>query len=314
MTMTSKETMTVVVPVFNRPELIRRCLDSIEAQTWRPLHVIVVDNASTDDTVSSVARWKETHGSDGFSLTILSESRKGAAYARQTGLDRVATDKVMFFDSDDSMRPDCVASVMEAWRRDPDADIVAWPVAKHVGNGKVLESRAVKGNILEMHMVHALFQTLAYAVKTDCLRKAGGWRGEFPNWNDLETGTRLLLGNPSVIALPRPLVDVYPQEESITGTSYSAKNGLWEMSLDGMERSIRRSGRPDMARLLAIVSYRRAILAATYAKEGRMDLASPLYERSLLEVPAGKRPLIRFAYHWTRCRMRGAFSIVGRFL
>lgn len=308
-----KEAMTIVVPVYNRPYLVERCLDSVRSQTWRPLHVIVVDNDSTDNTLSVVRRWKEQNQADDLSVAILSDTRKGAAYARQTGLEQVRTDKVMFFDSDDVMRPDSVASIMHEWETFPDAQVVAFPILRHK-DGKSAMTHQIKGNLLEQHLVHAILQTEGYAVKTEYLRSVGGWRGEFPNWNDFETGVRILLPSPCVAALQKPLSDVYLQKVSITGTSFSSKAGLWEKSLDGVEASIRGSGRKDIGRLLNIVSYRRAILAADYAKEHRMDLSVPLFHRALLEVSAKKRPLIRFAYHWTRLGMRGAFSIIGQFL
>lgn len=305
--------MTIVVPVFNRPVLVRRCLDSIKSQTWRPLRLIVVDNGSTDNTLDVLRLWAEENQSDNFSIEILEDTRKGASYARQTGLDHTVTDRVMFFDSDDAMHPDSVTSIMERWQADPDAEIVAFPVAR-LRHGKVGITHPIKGNLLERHLVHAILQTQGYAIKTDYIRKVGGWKGQYPNWNDYETGVRILLPTPKVLPIDRPLADIYPQADSITGTSFSAKAGMWEMSLSGVENSIRQSGRLDTPRQLNIVSYRRAILAADYAKEGRKDLAKPLYHQALREVQAKKRPLIRFAYHWTRRGMRGAFSIVGRFL
>ena len=42
--------MTVVVPVYNRAHLVERSLDSIYAQTYRPIALIVVDNGSSDST------------------------------------------------------------------------------------------------------------------------------------------------------------------------------------------------------------------------------------------------------------------------
>lgn len=306
--------MSVVVPVFNRPQLIVRCLDAIKAQTYRPLHVIVVDNGSTDCTRDAVCRWMEENIDECsvFSVDLLEDGRHGAAYARQTGLDHVATDKVMFFDSDDTMRPDCVASVMELWKMHPDADAVGWPVAINYPDG-LKNTHALRGDLLERHLIHAVFRTHGYAVKTDFIRKAGGWKGEFPNWNDLETGTRILLRDPEVLVIKRPLVDIHPQKESITGTCFSCKHGNWEKSLTGIDRSIEESGRSDKVRLHNIINYRRAILAAHYAKEGHKALAVPLYRQALSEVPKKKRPLIRFAYHWTRLGMRGAFSIIGKF-
>ena len=308
-----KEIMTIVVPVYNRPELIVRCLDSLRAQSYRPLHVIVVDNASTDATLTEVGKWRDGNMEPGFTIDILSEPAAGAAYARQTGLLHVSTDKVMFFDSDDVMRPHCVSEVMAAWDRNPGAEIVAWPVMfRHADSPTVTHS--IKGDLLERHLVHAVLRTQGYAVKTSFLRSCGGWRGEFPVWNDFETGVRLLLADPEVEALSTPLVDVYPQAESITGLSFSNKHGKWEKSLAGIEESIGRSSRTDKSRLYNIVAYRRAILAAYYAREGHPELAKPLYAQALSDVEKRKRPLIRFAYNWTRLGMRGAFSIVGRLL
>ncbi len=312
-TIQHKDPMTIVVPVYNRPILVVRCLESLKAQTYRPLRIIVVDNASTDETLANVKKWKEANDNAEFSLEILSDSRKGAAYARQTGLMKVKSDKVMFFDSDDSMRPECVATIMELWKSNPDVDIVAWPVAIHIKD-EVRVTHSIRPPFLERHLVHAILRTQGYAVKTEFIRKVGGWRGEFPNWNDLETGARILLSNPKIASLPNVYVDVYHQKESITGECFSEKYGKWEMSLAGIDESISSSGRSDMQRLHNIITYRRAILAAHYAKEGHPECAHALYEQALKEVPKEKRPLIRFAYHWTKHGLRGAFSIVGPFL
>jgi len=311
--MNSNESVTVIVPVFNRPVLVKRCLDSLKAQTWRPLNVIVVDNASTDNTLEVLAYWKRVNEEENFNIELLSENQKGAAFARQKGLEHCKSEKVMFLDSDDSMRPEAVSVVMHAWQSNPDAEIVAWPISRFIG-GQECRTHSIKGNLLERHLVHSIFLTVGYASKTSYLRNIGGWRGQFLTWDDLELGTRVLLPKPKVIALQTPLVDVYPQDESITGTNFASKAGLWEKSLDGIKKSIEESRRTDILRLLNIVSYRRAILAADYAKEGRYDIAKPLYMQVLGEVPMSKRPLIRFAYNWTRMHLRGAFRIVGPFL
>lgn len=308
-----KDCMSIVVPVYNRPGLIVRCLDSLKAQTYRPLHIIVVDNGSTDDTVANVLKWKDSNMSDDLAIGLLTESTSGAAYARELGLQNVKTEKVMFFDSDDVMRSDCVEVVMKIWKENPVIDVITWPVAIHQ-DGNVKMSHSAKGNFLEQHLVHAIFRTQGYAIKTDFIKKVGGWRGEFPSWNDLETGARVLLADPKVKVVKKVLVDVYHQKDSITGESFSAKLGNWEKSLDGIVDSIRHSGHKNHERLNNIITYRRAILAAHYAKEGHPELAQPLYEQALREIPKEKRPLIRFAYQWTKRGLRGAFSIVGKFL
>ncbi len=46
--------VSVVVPVYNREGLVGRCLDSIKAQTYRPVNLIVVDNNSSDRSAAVV--------------------------------------------------------------------------------------------------------------------------------------------------------------------------------------------------------------------------------------------------------------------
>lgn len=322
----SKRAMSVIVPVFNREALVERSLDSVYAQTWRPLHLIVVDNGSSDASARRVLEWAARHRSEDFTIEILTESRRGAAYARQAGLDRVKTRHVMHFDSDDVMNPLSAATAMEVFLSRPQTDIVAWPVVFHREGGDVVSHR-VRGNIMEMNLIHGVLRTQGYAVKTSFLRRAGGWRGGFPNWNDFETGVRLMLNAPAIVSVDTPMAEVFPQKESITGFDYSSKAGKWELSLDAVGGYI--ASAPDNAvvqaagirnplrarrRLLNLVAYRRAILAALYAREGRSDLGAPLLQKALEGAPSSKRPALRLAYLWTRVGLRGAFSLMGRLL
>ena len=59
---------SIVIPVKNRESLILRALDSVKAQTYRPLKIIVVDNASTDSTIQSVNIWASVNCTVGLSV------------------------------------------------------------------------------------------------------------------------------------------------------------------------------------------------------------------------------------------------------
>jgi len=50
---------SVVIPTHNRASLLRECLESVAAQTYRPLEIIIADDGSTDDTESVVASFRE---------------------------------------------------------------------------------------------------------------------------------------------------------------------------------------------------------------------------------------------------------------
>ena len=110
--------ITIIVPVYNRAHLVGATLDSIAAQTLRPIHLVLVDNNSQDNTLKVLLDFKKRHQSDDFKVTVLQETRRGAAAARNCGLQEATTEWVVFFDSDDIMariveHPTCTNAFIE---------------------------------------------------------------------------------------------------------------------------------------------------------------------------------------------------------
>lgn len=119
-------------------------------------------------------------------------------------------------------------------------------------------------------------------VRTSLVRSAGAWDESLNVWNDFEFGSRLLLATQRVRDIGgAPTVVTYQQEESITGTSFSAKAGQWERSLDSMEAGFIAAGREDLVKWL---DCRRMILAARYQAENS--------RHSLRNSAAGHLPVI----------------------
>lgn len=314
---TAPEEFTVIVPVYNRAALIGRCLDSIREQTYRPVHLIVVDNASTDDSISRIALWKEHNEGPDFRVTVMQEKRRGAAAARNRGLTAAGEGVISFFDSDDTMRPELAECAMKAFADNPGADIAMWRTCLHTLKGTDFEMRWARSRFLTNHLYHAILKTQGYAVKRNFLRRAGDWDADLPVWNDWELGVRLLLNKPSIVPVDRVLVDVYSQKDSITGESFSAKSGLWEKSLAKIESDIDLLAPAALrGRLRNITGYRRAILAAHYRREHRPDLARALMKsmKGKQSLPLAARIAVRFSYLWTAAGLRGASRIADPFL
>lgn len=311
-------TATIIIPVYNRSGLVLRCLDSIRAQTFRPLRVVVVDNASSDNTPEVISRWATHARTPDFSVTLLSEPRRGAAIARQTGFEASDSDVVFFFDSDDTMEPTLVATVMEKFAARPEAEMVGWPVRMHAIGGAVQVTHGLTGDRMTGHLIHGVLRTQGYAVKSDFFRRHGGWHPEMTGWDDWELGVRLLLGRPRLIPLREAPVDVYCRPDSITGTDFSSKEGEWEKAIDAVEASITSS---DMAgkerdRLLRIVEYRRVILAAYYHREGNGRACdSLLWEVRKSGVLKRRHHLfLNFALRYTSLGLRGMGRLAPLFL
>ena len=272
--------LSIVIPVKNRPTLITRCLDSVRAQSYRPIRIIVVDNASTDNTHDTVEAWREKNSTPDLSLLLLREDKPGAAAARNRGLQAVDTDHMMFFDSDDRMLPELALTVMEEFQRHPDLDLIYWRTATVNEREEVIPRRFARFNLIKRHLYNAVLSTQSYALRTDFIRRIGGWDETLLCWNDWELGLRLLTARPNIKGIFRTLVHIYPQRESITGTDFHSRAGQWEKAIDKMERHASTLPEPLRTRILRMLLYRRVNLAALYAREGM-----PLYPNSWLSIP-----------------------------
>jgi glycosyltransferase involved in cell wall biosynthesis len=108
--------VTVIIPAFNRSNLIIDTLDSVRIQTYDSLEIIVVDDGSTDTTNLVVTNWFSVHPYL-KSLLITLEHNYGKSYAVNKGMDKMRGDYVMVLDSDDVLFPQAIADEVEFLQR-----------------------------------------------------------------------------------------------------------------------------------------------------------------------------------------------------
>ncbi|MCM1369914.1 MAG: glycosyltransferase family 2 protein [Candidatus Amulumruptor caecigallinarius] len=311
-----RERVSVVIPVRNRESLIRRTLESVYDQTYRPITVIVVDNGSTDNTVRVVEEFRESHSAGEtageFCIKLLREERPGAAAARNRGLREVTTRMVSFFDSDDEMYPGMLEETM---RVSDGADIVRFRVERVHFSGYVEKLPFYKHRLLWRHFHNAVLATQQYIVSADFIRSAGSWEPEAMVWDDWELGIRLALNSPRVrnVESRKPLARIYLQKESITGEKYIDKCGAWENAMDIVEAKLMQSGLRGfpLRRMLGLLDYRRALLAGIYKEEGYAEVSRKLLDKTLAHTRLGAaRKMLLRAVAWLRGHgVRGTYYL-----
>lgn len=298
--------ISVVIPVYNRELLVTRTLDSIAAQNCR-LKLIVVDNNSTDGSRYAVEKWMEANRSESADMVLLSETKPGAAAARNRGLKAATTPWVMFFDSDDTMRPGHIARILKGIADYPDADIMGWDALLHRLDGSTKRLKSICGNPITNHMFHASLATLRYAARTSLVRDVGGWDESTKGWDDYVLGLKMLTRCPKIQKLGgRITVDIYEQAESITGRSFSEKRGEWEAALDCCETILEKNG---MRQHLRWILARRAIVAGHYTSEGSPYGHSDLEKLVSEQQSAYTRWALRIIHFFVSHRLRGVATM-----
>jgi glycosyltransferase involved in cell wall biosynthesis len=90
--------ISVIIPIKNRASLIQQTLNSILAQTYQFIEIIIVDDHSTDALEAALIPYKEV-------IVYIKSNGRGPGAARNTGFEIATGDYIKFFDSDDLMSP-----------------------------------------------------------------------------------------------------------------------------------------------------------------------------------------------------------------
>lgn len=101
--------ISIIIPVYNVAPYIKRCLDSVAAQTYTGnMECILIDDCGTDDSVRIARQWIEDYTGK-IHFAIFSHSiNQGLSAARNTGIEVASGDYIYFLDSDDAITPDCI--------------------------------------------------------------------------------------------------------------------------------------------------------------------------------------------------------------
>ena len=99
--MQSEPTIAVIVPVYNSSPQLRKCLDALAQSSETDFECIVIDDGSTDDSV--------TVAQNSGAKVLSTGGRKGPACARNIGARAAGADVILFIDSDVCVKPDTLA-------------------------------------------------------------------------------------------------------------------------------------------------------------------------------------------------------------
>lgn len=274
--------VSIIIPVYNRANIVPRTLQTVLEQTYRPLQVVLVDNFSTDDSLVVLNQFKINNGSDDFEVVVTQEKRQTASAARNRGMQFATGDYLMFFDSDDLMDRRLVQKYVDAFEASPQrADIIITRRNQIDDTGAKTAMPLYKKDLIANHILHSVLATQAFCARHDFIRDIE-WNNSISHWNDFEYGLRLLLAKPVIGYLEgKARVDViHGGENSITGTSFTANHGKWEVALRYMVLDIKNSSLLNKQRYYDLLYYRLLVLAAHYQREGHPELAKPAVQKA----------------------------------
>ncbi|WGK69176.1 glycosyltransferase [Candidatus Haliotispira prima] len=220
--------VSVVVPVYNARKYLYRCLESICQQTEENLEIIVVDDASPDDSWELIREFAQM---DSRLVSIRHEQNKHLGGARNTGIEAARGEWLLFVDSDDYIRKDTVKVFLEVATENPDVELLTcniWSVSEdgavsRYGDGISSVERIEQP--LECYFLKGTIFPCAWAKlwKRDIWLRTGIRFPEHVTMEDFSTTPKLLADLGVALLLPDRLFGYQQQLNSIMSRYWDGK-------------------------------------------------------------------------------------------
>lgn len=197
-----KEAVSVVIPTYNRADMLRAALDSVLGQTLPAREIVVVDDGSTDHT-SAVVDDLRAQGAPVIFISGPHENRRGEA--RNRGVQACSSPLIAFLDSDDIWKPQRLQKQVEALARSPEAgfgfcNVQRFDDTGRLGSPCLRPGADYNGEILGELLVEPLAVSSTLLVRREAFDEVGGFAQVRMN-EDYELSLRLALAYPASYVL-----------------------------------------------------------------------------------------------------------------
>ncbi len=182
--MTPTPTVSVIVPNRNHGHFLSRCLDSIRAQTYTTLEVIVVDGASTDSSLAIAASYAKAF----VNFRYRSEPDDGPADAINKGIQHTSGAFLTWLNADDALEPHAIERAVAAFTNNPPLSLVYGSVLDVSAQGTIIRlNKGLKRDASDLAVYDFIPQAGSVFRRYDGLQlnKTLQWGFDWELWIDL---------------------------------------------------------------------------------------------------------------------------------
>lgn len=276
--------ISVVIPTYNRADIIGETIAAVMHQTLPSAEVIVVDDGSTDTTPATLAAY-------GDRIRVIRIPNGGDLVARNTGLKVASGDLVAFCDSDDIWEPDYLNAMASLWEDEPglhaayanfrilrdgevserskfeDAPAGFWDAMRPLASDRGIFEAPYVANLLRFQP----FFTSTMTVERSTFLQIGGWDERVSRSIGCDFATALrTASNPPVGVVCRPLVRIRKHPGNFSGDT--ERMNLGDAAVLQHVLASNSAMEPIRSKFEASMAERRE--AALHAAFGRRDFAA----------------------------------------
>ncbi|NLB82299.1 MAG: glycosyltransferase [Clostridiaceae bacterium] len=152
--------LTVIIPAYNAESTIARCINSILAQTFKDIEIIIIDDASTDGTDRILELFSERHKQ----IKVITIEHSGQGIARNEGLKAAQGEYIGFVDADDTIDKNMYSDMLKLITQH-NADVVQCNIINVLGEGKYAPRLLNLNKVVRVKNKKNYFNTYLFGAK-----------------------------------------------------------------------------------------------------------------------------------------------------
>ncbi len=218
--------ISVIIPVYNTAALLPKCIDSVLAQTYSNIEIVLVNDGSTDNSGNVCDEYANKHDN----INVIHKENGGVSDARNAALEIVNGDYITFVDSDDYIEP-TMYEQMIAQSHKNSAEIVISACSFHMNDGHIerwFESGEIEVLSKENAVIDLLEDKKIQSYMCNKLYKATLFEGvRFPSatiMEDVCVNYQLFIKSNTVVFMQIPLYNYVHRQGSLSRAPSSTKN------------------------------------------------------------------------------------------
>ena len=191
---TKNKLCSIIITAYQRDKYIKKTIESVYNQNYRPLECIIIDDGSTDNTETVVKKLIEDLSDNQFILKYHKTENNGACSARNCGFQISTGSFIQNLDSDDILHPHKLSSQIKALNNNHDCQSSVSPLLRFQDTDTLDFQELSNYEIIKStnNLFKPEFMPSVGLHRREVITKTGLWNKELKRWQDLEYQLRIM--------------------------------------------------------------------------------------------------------------------------
>lgn len=200
-TWTDHPLVSVIIPCYNAERWLSEAIDSVLAQTYRPLEIIIIDDGSTDGSLAIIERYAQQYPD---LIRYETGPNRGGCAARNRGFALSRGEYVMFLDADDFISQETIAALCEVLHNKPNHFAACPSVRCRINEGtmQIIETGSdfsPDGDLLRKYLTELGIPPCSILWPRHIVLKNKGWDEELTYIQDIDFNIRAILNGAGLV-------------------------------------------------------------------------------------------------------------------